>query len=151
MTSDIVDHRITQGVQPFIREHVVKQHHAVIVKLVRQPRCRNAAEVDDLKAQWLERGNRSAGYVVDVGEVALLLAVAIDSDRLLLSDLPWARSVFGESVAYCPIGSPAQTAANLKSFYDAAPRTSKPMHPITWQEAGAQYQAIYAEVFGVSK
>jgi glycosyltransferase involved in cell wall biosynthesis len=63
---------------------------------------------------------------------------------LLLSDLPWARSVFGQSVSYCPITSSVrQTARILRSFYDAAPHLKPPPDPVTWREVAGQLKAIY--------
>ena len=46
-----------------------------------------AAEVDDFITQWFEAGDRATGDVVDVGEIALLLAVAEHDDRLPLGNL----------------------------------------------------------------
>ena len=37
VASDIVGHRNAQGFQPSLREYVSKSHHAVAVKLVREP------------------------------------------------------------------------------------------------------------------
>src|SRR5207247_19927 len=49
---------------------------------------------------------------------------------LLLSDLPWARSVFGDKASYCPLrGSTEQTSAVIRKFYDAAPRLPVPPKP----------------------
>lgn len=66
---------------------------------------------------------------------------------LLLSDLPWARSVFGDHASYCPITpSSASTAAVLKRFYDSAPGLKPPPKPATWPEIGRQFKAIYERV-----
>ncbi len=62
---------------------------------------------------------------------------------LLLSDLPWAKTTFGESVVYCPITSPAATAGHLRKFYDAAPNLKPPPKPMTWLEVGAQFKRLY--------
>src|SRR5208282_5428019 len=41
---------------------------------------------------------------------------------LLLSDLPWARSTFGDTVKFCPVEKSTEvTAKILREFYDAAP------------------------------
>jgi len=40
---------------------------------------------------------------------------------LLLSDLPWARSTFGDAASLLSVGSPEHAAKNLRTFYDAAP------------------------------
>jgi glycosyltransferase involved in cell wall biosynthesis len=64
---------------------------------------------------------------------------------LLLSDLPWARTTYHDSVSYCPIVSPAQTARYLRNFYDAAPRLQPPPTPPTWLEIGNQFKAVYEQ------
>ena len=63
---------------------------------------------------------------------------------LLLSDLPWARAVFGESVSYCPVSSSAaQNGRYLRQFYDAAPNLKPPPKPLTWLEVGQQLKRLY--------
>jgi glycosyltransferase involved in cell wall biosynthesis len=62
---------------------------------------------------------------------------------LLLSDLPWARTVFGESVSYCPVADAAVTAAALRKFYDAAPALKPPAKPLTWLDVARQLRAVY--------
>jgi glycosyltransferase involved in cell wall biosynthesis len=63
---------------------------------------------------------------------------------LLLSDLPWARSVFGTAARYCPVTSPAKTAPFLRAFYDAAPGLTPPPKPLSWAQVAEQLWAIYA-------
>jgi glycosyltransferase involved in cell wall biosynthesis len=70
---------------------------------------------------------------------------------LLLSDLPWARSTFGQHATYCPISSPEREAEFLKIFYDAAPSLKSPPKPATWDEIGRQFKTIYESVLGVSR
>lgn len=65
---------------------------------------------------------------------------------LLLTDLPWAHSVFGAEASYCPLGSTAVTAAHLRTFYDAAPQLPAPKLPMRWPEVGARFRAIYETV-----
>lgn len=62
---------------------------------------------------------------------------------LLLSDLPWARTVFKESVTYCPITDTARTAAELRRFYDAAPNLKPPEKPMSWVEVAKELRAVY--------
>jgi glycosyltransferase involved in cell wall biosynthesis len=71
---------------------------------------------------------------------------------LLLSDLPWARTVFGNNVSYCPItGSAGFTAKRLKAFYDAAPDLKAPPKPMRWMEVGAQLKRLYQELLDRAK
>ena len=66
---------------------------------------------------------------------------------LLLSDLPWARDVFGAAACYSSIkGSLKQTAKTLREFYDAAPTLPPPTKPMSWTEVAGQFREIYRSV-----
>jgi len=65
---------------------------------------------------------------------------------LLLSDLPWARSVFKDGASYCQVGSRAETAAALRQFYDAAPTLKLPEKPMAWIQVAEQLAGIYRSV-----
>jgi len=68
---------------------------------------------------------------------------------LLLADLPWARSVFGDAARYCPITpSTGRTAAALRDFYDAAPSLPPPPKPISWAQAARQLKSVYEGLLG---
>jgi glycosyltransferase involved in cell wall biosynthesis len=63
---------------------------------------------------------------------------------LLLSDLPWAKTVFGQNARYCSITASAQSAgAVLRKFYEAAPTMHLPPRPATWLEVGQQLKQLY--------
>jgi glycosyltransferase involved in cell wall biosynthesis len=71
---------------------------------------------------------------------------------LLLSDLPWARTVFKESVSYCPVTSAvAPTAATLRSFYEAAPTLKPPAKPPTWTDVARQLKSLYEGLLKTSR
>jgi glycosyltransferase involved in cell wall biosynthesis len=71
---------------------------------------------------------------------------------LLLSDLPWARTVFGGQVSYCPVTRDvSRTAAVLRDFYDAAPGLQPPAKPLPWVEVARQLQAVYAGLLVTSR
>ena len=71
---------------------------------------------------------------------------------LLLSDLPWARTVFGGQAQYCPIqGGPSQTGAVLKSFYAQAPHLPAPFKPKTWPEIAQQLRVLYESLLSTSR
>jgi glycosyltransferase involved in cell wall biosynthesis len=70
---------------------------------------------------------------------------------LLLSDLPWARSTFGEHACYCPVSSPRHTAGHLRAFYDQAPLLKPPPKPLTWTEVARQLKTIYERVLSTSR
>jgi glycosyltransferase involved in cell wall biosynthesis len=70
---------------------------------------------------------------------------------LLLSDLPWARSTFGESASYCPITGIQETANSLRKFYDAAPTLPTPPRPASWTEVARQLKTIYEGVLSTSR
>ena len=71
---------------------------------------------------------------------------------LLLGDLPWAHSVFGDAVSYCRINvTTQQTAQALRQFYDQAPTLRPPPKPASWQNVGRQLQGIYEGLFKTSR
>lgn len=71
---------------------------------------------------------------------------------MLLSDLPWARTVFKESVSYCPISNDtARTASILRRFYDAAPSLKPPPKPLTWLDVARQLQTVYQSLLKTSR
>jgi len=66
---------------------------------------------------------------------------------LLLSDLPWARTVFGDAARYCPVPAPATTTAgHLRDFYSAAPSLPPPAKPATWPQVAAQFRTLYTSL-----
>jgi glycosyltransferase involved in cell wall biosynthesis len=66
---------------------------------------------------------------------------------LLLSDLPWARTVFQANASYCPVRGPAhRAAAVLRRFYDVAPELPAPPKPLSWVEVARQLAAVYEQV-----
>lgn len=69
---------------------------------------------------------------------------------LLLSDLPWARSVFKDNATYCPIALPQRTSKILREFYDAAPNLKSPPKPLSWREVAGQLQVIYDRALSTS-
>jgi glycosyltransferase involved in cell wall biosynthesis len=63
---------------------------------------------------------------------------------LLLSDLPWARTVFQEKASYCPITpSTTKTAEFLRQFYAAAPNLKTPPKPLPWSDVALQLKSLY--------
>ncbi len=71
---------------------------------------------------------------------------------LLLSDLPWSRTVFGDAARYCPLTqSVDRTARVLRAFYDAAPSLPEPPQPPSWMEIGRQIKTIYERVLSTSR
>jgi glycosyltransferase involved in cell wall biosynthesis len=70
---------------------------------------------------------------------------------LLLSDLPWARTVFKEHASYCPVTGPARTAETLRRFYDTAPTLPVPSKPLSWLDVGKQIRNVYEHVLKTSR
>ena len=71
---------------------------------------------------------------------------------LLLSDLPWAHSVFGDHVSYCPTRrfmSDAPPA--LRQFYDEAPQLPPPPKPQNWRDVAQQLKALYESLLNTSR
>jgi glycosyltransferase involved in cell wall biosynthesis len=74
------------------------------------------------------------------------LEAAASECPLLLSDLPWAHSTFGEQASYCPLTSKERTAQYLRRFYDQAPSLPSPPKPHRWSEVGKLLKAVYENV-----
>jgi glycosyltransferase involved in cell wall biosynthesis len=67
--------------------------------------------------------------------------------RLLLSELPWARSVFGQNASYCPVTAQVErTAEILRRFYEAAPDLPPPPKPMSWADVGKKFKAVYEAI-----
>jgi glycosyltransferase involved in cell wall biosynthesis len=69
---------------------------------------------------------------------------------LLLSDVPWARSVFGTAASYCPVAGVKTTARFLRIFYDQAPALPPPPQPKNWIAVGRMLKGIYESVCDAS-
>jgi glycosyltransferase involved in cell wall biosynthesis len=70
---------------------------------------------------------------------------------LLLSDLPWARTTFGQAASYCSSQlSPERTAAALRTFYDQAPRLPIAPRPPSWIEVARQLKELYLALLSTS-
>jgi glycosyltransferase involved in cell wall biosynthesis len=66
---------------------------------------------------------------------------------LLLSDLPWARSTFGDKAFYCPFPSSISTSArHLKSFHADAESLTFSFRPRTWSEVATLLHKTYSEL-----
>jgi glycosyltransferase involved in cell wall biosynthesis len=74
------------------------------------------------------------------------LEAAASGCPLLLSDLPWARCTFGDNATYCPVVNSQSTAAILRTFYDQAPKLTKPPPPCRWSDVATRLLAIYKSV-----
>ena len=142
--------------------------------IIGQPYSRNDAYADRFQQlaqanpQWVryegpiqDRGRLAQVYREARGFVLLsameslslsALEAAAGGCPLLLSELPWARTVFGDSAIYAPvISSSARTAATLKSFYERAPGLAAPPQPKTWPEIAEQLRAIYERLLSTSR
>lgn len=71
------------------------------------------------------------------------LEAAAAGCALLLSDLPWARSTFGNAADYCPLAEAGRTATALKKFYNGAPGQRQSFRPLRWEEVAKQLKKVY--------
>jgi glycosyltransferase involved in cell wall biosynthesis len=75
------------------------------------------------------------------------LEAAATECPLLLSDLPWARTVFGPSARYIsPHLSGAPLASGLRDFYDSAPSLPPNFRPLSWEEVAKSLGIIYEKL-----
>jgi glycosyltransferase involved in cell wall biosynthesis len=117
--------------------------------------CRNHPEIlryDNAMLPQLELAKiyrQARGFVLlsqwESQSLSALEAAACECP-LLLSDLPWAHSTFGEHASYCPITSAERTANHLRSFYDRAPTLKPPPKPAKWSEVAQRLKEIYEQV-----
>ena len=63
--------------------------------------------------------------------------------RLLLADLPWARSSFGSHATYIPLAGKEKEASQLKKFYERIDVAARPPMPCRWKEVGKMLRDIY--------
>ncbi len=66
---------------------------------------------------------------------------------LLLSDLPWARTVFGQKAVYFPLDTKLDRGATiLREFYEKAPTLPTPDKPKSWSQIAQSIAAIYTSL-----
>ena len=77
------------------------------------------------------------------------LEAAASKRPLLLTDLPWARTVFGDDAAYAT-GSmhPESLAPILRRFFENAPSMKSSFKPLNWDEVAERFQALYTKMLG---
>jgi len=71
------------------------------------------------------------------------LEAAAGNCPLLLADLPWAKSTFGNGARYCQLGSREQESRALKDFYKRIDKAPRAPLPCRWSGIGAQLKLIY--------
>jgi glycosyltransferase involved in cell wall biosynthesis len=72
------------------------------------------------------------------------LEAAAAGSPYLLSDLPWAKCVFGASAVYAPVTALQERLAHiLRDFYEKAPTLRPDFRPCTWDEIGEQLELCY--------
>jgi len=62
---------------------------------------------------------------------------------LLLSDLPWARTTFGEHASYCPVMTAGKTAPYLQHFQKNISRMPRFQHVPSWDQVCRRLVDIY--------
>ena len=120
---------------------------------LRNPKLlRYEGPVDD--RQSLARIYREARGFVLLSSMESLSLSALEAAAcecpLLLSNLPWARSVFKDDAKYCPIASTQRTSKVLREFYDVAPNLKSAPKPKSWREVALQLRVIYDRVLNTS-
>ena len=73
------------------------------------------------------------------------LEAAASGCPLLLTDLPWARSSFGDAANYANGSLPPESLApRLREFYEEAPAMKPTFKPKTWDEVATLFKNVYA-------
>jgi glycosyltransferase involved in cell wall biosynthesis len=72
------------------------------------------------------------------------LEAAAAGCRMLITDLPWARTTFGKNAAYCsPRATAAESGRILRNFSEAIEFQPKPEKPLRWVEVADRLLLIY--------
>jgi len=152
------------------RKHVLELAQAAVIgeiplKIVGKP----YSESDPYYLQFLETVQASNGVVQYLGPIhePKVLATHLHAARgfvlpsimetqslaaleaaaaglpLLLSDLPWAHTTFGNQATYAPLCSGALFAEHLRKFFDCAPHLHAPTKPPTWRNVAETLARIY--------
>jgi glycosyltransferase involved in cell wall biosynthesis len=99
------------------------------------------------RAQLARAYREARGFVLLSTKESLSLSAleaAACGCPLLLSDLPWARTVFQQNASYCSAtANVVRTSAALRRFYDAAPGLPAPPKPVGWEEVARQLKSLY--------
>jgi glycosyltransferase involved in cell wall biosynthesis len=68
---------------------------------------------------------------------------------LLLSDLLWARTAFGADAVYATGSmSPENLSSILRKFFENAPLIRASFKPLSWDEVGELFKAVYVKLLG---
>jgi glycosyltransferase involved in cell wall biosynthesis len=72
------------------------------------------------------------------------LEAAASGCRMLITDLPWARTTFGENAAYCsPRATAAESGRILRNFSKAIDIQPNPQKPLRWIEVADRLLVVY--------
>ena len=75
------------------------------------------------------------------------LEAAASKCPLLLSDLPWARTVFGAGAVYANSSQPPESLSPvLRDFFERAPSMKTSFKPLTWDDVADRFQALYVKL-----
>jgi glycosyltransferase involved in cell wall biosynthesis len=98
------------------------------------------------RAQLAREYQKAAGFVLlsamESQSLSALEAAAAGCP-LLLSDLPWAHSSFGNGASYAPLASDEKTAAFLRSFVERIAYVPKAEKVPSWDEVAERLFGIY--------
>lgn len=110
--------------------------------------------IDDRRA--LARAYRQARGFVLLSTMESLSLSALEAAAcecpLLLSDLPWARTVFGQHAQYCSASANGhRTAVMMRNFYDRAPMLALPPKPLSWKQVAEKLKEVYVGLLSTSE
>jgi glycosyltransferase involved in cell wall biosynthesis len=139
--------------RPFSEADAYFQNFSALCR--RHPKILRHDDVMRTQPELAQVYRQARGFVLlsrwETQSLSALEAAACECP-LLLGDLPWARSTFGDAVNYCPVTNSTPAVAKiLREFYDAAPNLPVPPRPQTWGEIGRQLKAVYERVLSTSR
>lgn len=105
---------------------------------------------DRLRLAQIYRQARGFVLLSTMESLSLSALEAAASKRpLLLSDLPWARTVFGTDAVYANGSLPPESLSPiLREFFENAPSMKTSFQPLTWDEVAGRFQFLYERLLG---
>lgn len=129
--------------------HPEDPYHLLFLKALTQahPWVRYHGAIEN-RVELANQYRKAAGFVLlssmESQSLSALEAAACGCP-LLLSDLPWARSTFGQEASYAPLATRERTAIYLREFLDRLPSVPRVKKVPSWDEVAERLARVYRE------